>query len=63
MVSELGRAESDALSVLESITKYYISRAKLISKVISHVSTKSVIYTMLNFICSRSNTLELKTTA
>ena len=32
-VSELGRSEDSAFSTLESMTKYFVSRAKLVSKV------------------------------
>lgn len=32
-VAELGRAESDAFNLLETMTRYYVSRAKLVSKV------------------------------
>ena len=32
-VGELGRAEDNAFSLLEQMTKYYVSRAKLVSKV------------------------------
>eukprot|EP01104_Vermistella_antarctica_P021437 TRINITY_DN9690_c0_g1_i1.p1 TRINITY_DN9690_c0_g1~~TRINITY_DN9690_c0_g1_i1.p1 ORF type:complete len:252 (+),score=78.58 TRINITY_DN9690_c0_g1_i1:79-834(+) len=35
-VGELGRVESDAFTVLENMTKYYLSRAKLLSKVRKH---------------------------
>jgi hypothetical protein len=33
IVGELSRAEGDAFGLLETMTKYYISRAKLVSKV------------------------------
>lgn len=32
----MGRAEEAGLAVLESITKYYVSRAKVVSKVQKH---------------------------
>jgi proteasome activator subunit 3 (PA28 gamma) len=35
-VSELGRAEDSGFAVLENMTKYYITRAKLISKVLKY---------------------------
>jgi proteasome activator pa28 beta subunit len=36
MVGELGRAEEQSFMVLEAYTKYYATRAKLISKVIKY---------------------------
>lgn len=33
IINELGRAEDAGFSVLENITKYYVDRAKLVSKV------------------------------
>ena len=33
-MSELGRAEDNAFTMLETMTKYFVSRAKLVSKVI-----------------------------
>jgi len=35
-VSELGRAEDSGFSVLESMTKYFITRAKLVSKILKY---------------------------
>ncbi|ELR20081.1 proteasome activator protein [Acanthamoeba castellanii str. Neff] len=35
-ISELSRAEDAAYSLLEGITKYYVTRGKLISKVLKH---------------------------
>lgn len=35
-VGELGRAESDAFSVLEATTRYYVSRGKLVSKMLKY---------------------------
>jgi len=35
-VNELGRAEDSGFSVLENMTKYFITRAKLVSKVLKH---------------------------
>jgi len=35
-VNELGRAEDSGFSVLESITKYYVTRAKLVTKALKH---------------------------
>jgi len=35
-VNELGRAEDSGFSVLESMTKYYVTRAKLVTKVLKH---------------------------
>jgi len=35
-VGELGRAEDNAFSLLEQMTKYYVSRAKLVSKVLKY---------------------------
>jgi len=35
-VSELGRAEDSGLGVLESMTKYFVTRAKLVSKVLKY---------------------------
>eukprot|EP01114_Cavostelium_apophysatum_P019206 TRINITY_DN6125_c0_g1_i1.p1 TRINITY_DN6125_c0_g1~~TRINITY_DN6125_c0_g1_i1.p1 ORF type:complete len:249 (+),score=56.87 TRINITY_DN6125_c0_g1_i1:119-865(+) len=39
-VSELGRAEDSGFAVLESMTKYFITRAKLVSKVIKYPNVK-----------------------
>jgi hypothetical protein len=33
-VNELGRAEDSGFAVLESMTKYFVTRAKLVSKVL-----------------------------
>jgi len=35
-VNELGRAEDSGFSVLESMTKYYVTRAKLVSKALKY---------------------------
>jgi len=35
-VSELGRAEDSGFSLLESMTKYFITRAKLVSKILKY---------------------------
>ena len=35
-VGELGRAEDNAFALLEQMTKYYVSRAKLVSKVLKY---------------------------
>jgi hypothetical protein len=35
-VNELGRAEDAAFSMLESINKYYLARAKLVTKALKH---------------------------
>eukprot|EP00121_Abeoforma_whisleri_P002313 Awhi_evm1s2070 len=35
-VNELARAEDSGFTILESITKYYVSRGKIISKVIKY---------------------------
>jgi len=35
-VNELGRAEDSGFSVLEGMTKYYVTRAKLVSKILKH---------------------------
>jgi len=35
-VSELGRAEDSGFSVLENMTKYFVTRAKLVSKIIKY---------------------------
>jgi proteasome activator subunit 3 (PA28 gamma) len=37
-VSELSRAEDSGFAVLESMTKYFVTRAKLVTKVIKHPS-------------------------
>jgi proteasome activator subunit 2 (PA28 beta) len=35
-VNELGRAEESSFAILENMTKYYVNRAKLVTKVRSH---------------------------
>jgi len=39
-VSELGRAEDSGFAVLESMTKYFISRAKLVTRVLKYPNIK-----------------------
>ncbi|KNC73470.1 hypothetical protein SARC_13972, partial [Sphaeroforma arctica JP610] len=39
-VNELSRAEDSGFTVLESITKYFVMRAKLASKVLKYPSIK-----------------------
>ena len=49
IINELSRCESDAFTVLDSTTKYYASRAQLITKV-SNLPTSSMI---VFFLCLR----------
>eukprot|EP01094_Clydonella_sp_ATCC50884_P008866 TRINITY_DN18407_c0_g1_i1.p1 TRINITY_DN18407_c0_g1~~TRINITY_DN18407_c0_g1_i1.p1 ORF type:complete len:307 (+),score=108.42 TRINITY_DN18407_c0_g1_i1:110-922(+) len=36
MINELARAENDAINVMDSMTKYYVSRAKVVSKLMKY---------------------------
>lgn len=45
-VNELGRAEESGLAVLESITKYFVSRAKVVSKVQKHSTVEDYVQSL-----------------
>jgi len=46
-VSELSRAEDSGFTLLESITKYFVTRAKLVSKILKHPNIEDYSQTVI----------------
>jgi hypothetical protein len=46
-VNELGRAEDSGFAVLESMTKYFVTRAKLVSKVLKYPNIEDYIQSIM----------------